>query len=263
MRISATLARLGAVLGFGLFALGAQAAPDNPQDGLDYRTLDKAQVTESGNRVEVTQFFWYSCPHCNSLEPALHDWLKKQGDNIVFKRVPIAFRDSMVPQQKLFYTLEAMGNLDALHMKIFQAIHGQRRALDAEAAIVNWVAEQGIDKQKFLDVYNSFGVQSKARRAAQMQQAYQIDGVPIFAVDGRFLTSPAIVSRSIGNRPDPVLHQATFQVMDWLVARAARDKRAAAPTTAPSAATPATPAAPAKARTSGAPAGAGSAAAAR
>lgn len=238
MRFSAKLARLAAVFGFSLFALTANASPDNPQNGVDYRTLDKAQPTESGNRVEVTQFFWYSCPHCNALEPALHDWLKKQGDNIAFKRVPIAFRESMVPQQKLFYTLEAMGNLDALHMKIFQTIHVQRRGLDTEAAIVNWVVEQGVDKQKFLDVYNSFGVQSKARRATQMQQAYQVDGVPIFAVDGRFLTSPAIVSASIGNRPDPVLHQATFQVMDWLVARASKDKRAAA-APAPAAAAPA------------------------
>lgn len=218
----APFARLLAALGFGLIALGASASPDNPKSGVDYRTLDKAQPTESGNGVEVTEFFWYACPHCNALEPELNAWVEKQGDKIAYKRVPVAFRDSMVPQQKLYYALEAMGKLDPLHAKVFQAIHVQRRALDTEQAIANWIAEQGVDKQKFLDVYNSFGVQSKVRRASQLQQAYQIDGVPLLAVNGRYLTSPSIVSASIGRRPEPVLHAATFQVLDWLVARSAK-----------------------------------------
>ncbi|HVL77564.1 MAG TPA: thiol:disulfide interchange protein DsbA/DsbL [Noviherbaspirillum sp.] len=229
MRSLAPLARFVAALSFGFMALGVSAAPDNPQSGVDYRTLDKPQPTESGNRVEVIEFFWYSCPHCNSLEPSLNDWVKKQGDTIAFRRVPIAFRESMMPQQKLYYTLEAMGNLETMHPKVFHTIHVQRRPLDSETAIVNWVVSQGIDKQKFLDVFNSFGVQSKVRRAQQLQQAYQVDGVPMLAVDGRYVTSPAIISSSIGNRPEPVLYAATFQVMDALVARAAKDKRAAAP----------------------------------
>lgn len=222
-------ARFAAALGFGLLALGVSAAPNNPQSGVDYRTLDKAQPTEAGTRVEVTEFFWYACPHCNALEPVLNEWVKKQGDKIVYKRVPIAFRDSMVPQQKLFYALEAMGKLDELHHKVFQAIHVQRQPLATEAAVADFMQKQGVDKQKFLEVYNSFGVQSKVRRASQMQQAYQVDGVPLVAVDGRFMTSPSIVSASIGNRPDPVLHAATLQVLDWLVAQSAKDKPAAAP----------------------------------
>lgn len=229
MRSFASIARLAAAFGFGLLALGASASPENPKAGVDYRVLNKAQPTESGNKVEVTEFFWYSCPHCNSLEPALNDWVAKQGDKISYKRVPVAFRESMVPQQKLFYTLEAMGKLEELHPKVFQAIHVQRRNLDSEKAIADWIAQQGVDRQKFLDVFNSFGVQSKARRASQLQQAYNIDGVPLIAVDGRYLTSPAIVGQSIGNRPEPVLHAATFQVMDWLVAQSAKGKSAAAP----------------------------------
>lgn len=218
-----------AALSLSLVAIGASASPDNPQNGVDYRTLQKPQQTDSADKVEVTEFFWYACPHCNSLEHSLVEWVKKQGDRVAFKRVPIAFRDSMVPQQKLFYTIEAMGKFDELHPKIFHAIHVQRTALDTEAAITDFVVKQGIDKQKFLDVYNSFGVQSKARRASQLQQAYQVDGVPLLAIDGRFLASPSIVAGSIGNRPDPVLHAATFQVMDWLVARSAKNQKPAAP----------------------------------
>ncbi|RZI44593.1 thiol:disulfide interchange protein DsbA/DsbL [Herbaspirillum sp. HC18] len=218
------LQHLIAALSLSLVALGAGATPDNPQNGVDYRTLDKAQATDTGKKVEVIEFFWYSCPHCFAMEHDLVAWVKKQGDNIVFKRVPAAFRDSMVPQQKLYYALEAMGKVDDLHQKVFNAIHLEKRRLDTDAEIADFVAKNGVDKQKFLDVYNSFGVQSKAKRAMQMMQAFQVDGVPLLAVDGRYMTSPSIVSASVGNRPEPVLHQATFQVMDWLVNKSKQGK---------------------------------------
>lgn len=217
-----------AALSLSLFAFGASATPSNPQNGVDYRTLEKAQQTDSGDKVEVMEFFWYGCPHCNAMEPAMVEWVKKQGDKIVLKRVPVAFRDTMVPHQKLYYTLEAMGRVDDLHPRVFQAIHMQRQSLDTDAKILDFIVKQGVDKQKFLDVYNSFGIQSKARRATQLQQAYQVDGVPLLAVEGRFLTSPAIVGAGLGNRPEPVLHAATFQVMDWLVAQVAKEKKPAA-----------------------------------
>jgi thiol:disulfide interchange protein DsbA len=219
------LQHLLAALSLSLVAIAASATPANPQNGVDYRTLDKPQQTDSGKKVEVIEFFWYSCPHCNALEPSLEQWVKKQGDNIVFKRVPIAFRDSFVPQQKLFYTLEAMGKLDELHKKVFNAIHNERRQLDTDAQIIDWAVAQGVDKQKFVELFNSFGVQTKARRAAQLQTAYNVDGVPLLAVDGRFLTSPSIVGAGIGNQPEPVLHGATLQVMDWLVARVSKEKK--------------------------------------
>jgi len=218
------LQRLLAVLSISFIAVGANAAPNNPQNGVDYRTLDKPQQTEAGKKVEVIEFFWYSCPHCFALEHELVAWVKKQGDNIVFKRVPVAFRDSMVPQQKLFYTLEAMGKFDELHQKFFNAIHVEKRRSDTDAEILDFVVKNGIDKAKFLEVYNSFGVQSKAKRATQLMQAFQVDGVPMLAVDGRYMTSPSIVGASLGNRPEPVLHQATFQVMDWLVNKAKQGK---------------------------------------
>ncbi len=222
-----------AALTIGLVAFGASATPTNPQPGVDYRLLDKQQPTDSGKKVEVSEFFWYSCPHCNAFEPDLEAWVKKQGDNIVFKRVPVAFRDSMIPQQKLYYALEAMGKVDELHKKIFNAIHVQHQRLDTDGAIADFVAKNGVDRKKFLDVYNSFGVQSKAKRAAQLQQDYQVDGVPLVAIDGRFLTSPSVVGATMGNRPEAVLFEATLQVMDALVAKVAKEKGGTAAAPAP------------------------------
>lgn len=216
--------KLLAAAGFGLVALSAAASPASPQNGLDYRTLEQPQQTAAGNKVEVTEFFWYSCPHCFAFEPELESWVKKQGDKIVFKRVPIAFRDSFIPQQKLYYTLEGLGMVDQLHAKVFRAIHVERQRLDTDAEIADFMAKQGVDKKKFTDMYNSFAVQTKVRQASQTQNAYKVDGVPLVAIDGRWLTSPSIVGTSIGNKPEPILQASTLQVMDFLVSKAAQEK---------------------------------------
>lgn len=214
------LKQLIAACSFGLMAVSAAASPAAPVSGVDYRTLDKAQTTDAGKKVEVLEFFWYACPHCYALEPSLMDWVKKQGDAIVFKRVPVAFRDSFIPQQKLYYALEGLGELNRLHGKVFSAIHTERQALNTDASIVDFVVKNGVDKAKFTDMYNSFAVQTKTRRAAQLQQDYKIDGVPTLAIDGKYLTSPSIVGQSMGNQPEARLHAAALQVMDHLVAKA-------------------------------------------
>jgi len=211
-----------AVASLSLFAATAGASPSAPVNGTDYRTLEKAQQVDSGKKVEVTEFFWYSCPHCSALEPALEAWVKKQGDKINFKRVPVAFRDSFIPQQKLYYSLEALGWVNALHGKVFRAIHVERQPLDTDKQIADFIAKQGVDTKKFAETYNSFGIQSKVQRATQLQAAYKVDGVPMIAIDGRYITSPSIIGASLGNRPEAILHDATLQVMDWLVTKSAK-----------------------------------------
>lgn len=211
-----------AVATLSLMAATAGASPAAPVNGTDYRTLDKAQQTDSGKKVEVTEFFWYSCPHCEAFDPALGAWVKKNADKIVFKRVPVAFRDSFIPQQKLYYTIEALGLVDSLHPRVFRAIHVERQMLDTDKQILDFIAKQGVDVKKFTDTYNSFGVQTKVSRATQLQAAYKVDGVPMIAIDGRYVTSPSIVGAKLGNRPEAVLHEATLQVMDHLIAKSAK-----------------------------------------
>ena len=222
MRFFKHLLAVAAVASFSLMASTAGASPAAPVNGTDYRTLEKAQQTDSGKKVEVTEFFWYSCPHCEALEPTLAAWVKKNADKIVFKRVPVAFRASFIPQQKLYYTIEALGMIDTLHPRVFRAIHIERQQLDTDKQILDFIAKQGVDVKKFTDTYNSFGVQTKVQRAAQLQEAYKVDGVPMIAIDGRYVTSPSIVGAALGNRPEAVLHEATLQVMDHLVAKSAK-----------------------------------------
>lgn len=217
----------------GLIMAAATASPTAPQNGAEYRTLNRQQPTDAGKKVEVTEFFWYSCPHCFAFEPSLAEWVKKNADNITFKRVPIAFRDSFIPQQKLYYSLEAMGKSEEMQRKVFNAIHVERQQIDTDATILDFVGKQGLDKQKFADVYNSFGMQSKVRQATSMQEAYKIDGVPTIAIDGKYITSPSIVGTAFGkSQPENVLATSTLQVMDALVAKAQAERKGATATPA-------------------------------
>lgn len=167
----------------------AQAQGKAPVAGTDYLVLDKPVPTDApAGKVEVIEFFWYACPHCFAFEPALTAWVKKLPKNVVFRRVPVVFQDSFVPLQKLYYTLEAMGQLEPMHEKVFNAIHVERQKLDKDNLVLDWVAKQGLDKAKFVETYNSFSVATKVRKAAQLQEAYKVAGVPALGVAGRFYT---------------------------------------------------------------------------
>jgi thiol:disulfide interchange protein DsbA len=173
-------------LGTGI-SVHAQMA--KPVAGTDYMVLETpASVDAPAGKVEVIEFFWYSCPHCNAFEPTLTDWVKKLPKDVAFRRTPVAFNDSFVPQQKLFYTLEAMGLLDKLHAKVFAAIHVEKLNLSKGEAIVEWVVKNGVDQAKFVKEYNSFGVVTKAQKGSQLQNAYKVEGVPALGVAGQFYT---------------------------------------------------------------------------
>jgi thiol:disulfide interchange protein DsbA len=167
----------------------AQVQGRKPQAGTDYLVLDKPAAVEApAGKIEVVEFFWYNCPHCNAFEPMFEAWAKRVPKDVVVRRVPVAFRSDFEPQQRLYYVLEAMGLVDKLHAKVFLAIHVEKQRLDRTEAIADWVAKQGVDKAKFMEQFNSFSVASKAARAAQLQNAYKVEGVPALGVGGRFYT---------------------------------------------------------------------------
>ncbi len=190
-------------------------AQKKPEDGSDYLTLDKRVPVEApAGKVEVIEFFWYACPHCNAFEPKLEAWIKKNPADVMVKRVPVAFRDNFVPQQRLFYALEAMGKLDEVHRKVFNAIHVDKLALNKEDLITAWVEKQGVDKAKFAELYNSFSVSTKARRATQLQDAFKVQGVPAMGVAGRWYTDGTLAGTM----------DRALQVTDYLLAEARKSR---------------------------------------
>ncbi|HRL22321.1 thiol:disulfide interchange protein DsbA/DsbL [Alcaligenes sp. SDU_A2] len=163
------------------------------QQGQGYVTLNAAQPSDTTGKTEVLEFFAYSCPHCAILEPKVEAWSKTLPADVALRPVPVAFNAGMGDLQKLYYTLEAMDRLD-LHPKVFEAIHQQRERLFDAKAITEWVAKQGVDKAKFEQTFNSFGVQTKANKANELARNYQIDGTPSLAVGGKYVTSPALAN---------------------------------------------------------------------
>jgi thiol:disulfide interchange protein DsbA len=190
-------------------------AQKRPEEGTDYLQLDKRVSTEAPQgKIEVVEFFWYSCPHCNAFEPKLEAWIKRAPADVAVRRVPVAFRDDFVPQQRLYYVLEALGKIDELHAKVFQAIHVEKQPLNREDSIAAWLDKHGVPRAKFSELYNSFAVTTKARRATQLQDSFKVQGVPALGIAGRWYTDGSLA----GNM------DRALQVAEFLIAEARKTR---------------------------------------
>jgi thiol:disulfide interchange protein DsbA len=184
-------------------------------EGRDYTVLPHPQPTHSGNNIEVIEFFWYGCPHCYQLHPYIKTWLKRMPKDVSFRYVPAIFRPNWVPAAKIFYALEVLGIRDKLHDKVYDAIHLDKIDLNKEDVLFDWVARQGVDRQKFIDAYNSFSVQNQdVPRSMSMSKSYNLAGVPAVVVDGRYVTSGRM-----GGTP-----QDTIRIVDELIEKVRQER---------------------------------------
>ena len=170
------------------FALGLAHA--QPKAGVEYRELSTPQPTDTAGKIEIIEFFWYGCPHCYNFEPVLEPWVKKLLKDTQFRRVPAMFNDEYAQGARAFYALEAIGEEQRLHKALFDAVHtGARLRVGDEAALTEWLGQHGVDTKKFAAAYRSFSVEGKLKRAAQLTQAYKIDGVPSMTVNGKYVVN--------------------------------------------------------------------------
>lgn len=174
-----------------LVATSLLAPAVQAQSGAPHAVVTPPQPSDSPGKVEVLEFFAYSCPHCATMEPLVESWSKSLPEDVVLKRVPVAFNASMADMQKLYYTLESMDRMD-LHPKVFEAIHKQRKRLFTADAITDWVTDQGVDQAQFESVFNSFGIKAKVSRADELTNSYNIEGTPSLAVAGKYVVSPSM-----------------------------------------------------------------------
>lgn len=208
MSLRKALSLLVALLAF------ASAGSAWSQAGTPYSLLSPPQPTEGGGKIEVIEFFWYGCPHCYALEPAVNAWLKTAPKDVVFKRVPAFPNEAWGHDAAMFYTLEAMGLLDQYHQKVFDAIHKDKVNFANKAKRDEWLKSNGIDPAKYAEVEKSFSVVSKVSRARQMTQSYKVDSVPRFIVNGKYVTSG---EQAGGN-------EKIFPVIDQIAAMARKEK---------------------------------------
>jgi thiol:disulfide interchange protein DsbA len=194
----------------GLWTAAAHAQ-GGPVEGKDFTRLQPpAPVSAPAGKVEAMEFFGYWCPHCHAFEATLDAWVRKLPADVVFRRIPVSFGPPHEPFQKLYYALEAMGQLDTMHRKVFNAIHLQKLRLDKDADLQALAKENNLDFAKLKDTMGSFSVATKCNQAKQLASAYKLDGVPTLAVQGRFITS---VGQAGG-------HERALQVMDALIQQA-------------------------------------------
>ena len=209
---SSAAALIGAT---GLAPLSPPAlAQGAPVEGRQYvRLTQPLPINVPPGKIEVVDFFWYGCPHCAAFEPELDAWARKLPEQVVFSRVPVAFRpEPFTTHQRIFYALEALGAVDAMHRKVFYAIHNERQPLDKLAEIANFMAKNGVDPTQFTLAFSSFTTQSKIKRAATLVDGYKIDGVPAIGIHGRYYTSGTLAG---GNGR-------SLAVADYLIQRLAK-----------------------------------------
>lgn len=166
--------------------------PGSPQQpiraDIDYRVISPQPVAVPG-RIEVIDFFWYGCPHCHTLQPALERWISRKPADVIVRRIPAILRESWSPHARIYYTLEALGEAERLHQRVYHGYHANNLALSKPEVASGWAAENGIARERWDEAYNSAAVQRKVEEAARLTRAYSITGTPSLVVNGRYLTS--------------------------------------------------------------------------
>lgn len=169
------------IVSLGLFCFAMLA---NAEEG--YETLTPAQPVQNPGKIEVIEFFWYGCPHCYHLEPAVEKWLKTKPANVEFIRQPAIFSDIWGKHAKAFFTAQALGVEEKLHADFFDAIQNKKQKLLTEDELAKFFTEHGVKSEDFHNAYNSFAVDAKTRQAEGMGARYGITGVPALIVNGKY-----------------------------------------------------------------------------
>lgn len=151
-----------------------------------YEFITPAQPVQNTDKVEVIEFFWYGCPHCYSLEPAMNVWLKTKPANVQFIRQPAVFSEIWGKHAKAFYTAEALGVSEKTHADFFDAIQNKKQKLVTEDELAAFFLDHGVKDEDFRAAYNSFSVDAKLRQAEAMSSRYGITGVPALIVNGKY-----------------------------------------------------------------------------
>jgi thiol:disulfide interchange protein DsbA len=198
-------ARAAAALLAAAFLAGTAHAQDIlARQNLEYRLI-APQPVETGSRIEVIDFFWYGCPYCNELQPALEGWIRRKPADVALRRVPAILRDSWASHARIYYTLEQLGEVERLHLKVYESYHVELLHMSKPDVVVEWAVRQGIDRKRWLDAYRSPETDARVERARKLSQAYTLEVTPTLVVDGRYLTSGRHVPASDVRDMVPIL----------------------------------------------------------
>lgn len=182
----------------------------DPQSGTDFDRTAQTIPSDTPNKIEVIELFWYGCIHCYQMDPILAAWVKKLPTDVVFKRIPGLPRADWAPMAKAYYAMEDLKLIEKLHTPLFDAIHKQKVLNPTdEAATIDWIAKQsGLDRKKVDEAFKSFSMNNKLNRAAQFFRASGATGVPGIIIDGQYITSSTMAGSN----------EQALKVADYLIA---------------------------------------------
>ncbi|PAU77542.1 thiol:disulfide interchange protein DsbA/DsbL [Halomonas salipaludis] len=187
-----------AVAGLGLSGL---VAAQQVVEGQHYEALDEAVETRvDADMIEVTEVFWYGCPHCNRLQPTLNAWLEELDDDVAVIHMPATMGGDWNKHAAAYYAAEELGIREDLHADFFAAIHDQGRALTDDDDIADFFSDYGVSEDEARQALGSFGVRSQVNQAHSRMRAMQLMGVPALVIDGRYVVSPSSAG-SLENMP--------------------------------------------------------------
>lgn len=197
-----------ALVGLSL-SITASALPSRYVSGVHYTTLDQPAPTADDGKIEVIEFFLYSCPHCYAFDPELRAWVEQLGQGVAFRRVPVTFGAAGPVYARMFYTAKALGVLHQLHSDIFKAIHEQGKPLLKPGAIRAFFVAHGVEGKAFDDTFGSDAVTNKVEAARALMRTYRVTSVPSLGVNGRYWVN-AVQAGS---------HEAMLEIADFLIQR--------------------------------------------
>jgi len=203
------------ILGGLLLAIACLVASAQSVSPKDYQLLEPPRPVATGARIEVREFFYYGCPVCYETQPHLARWLAKAGPRVALVRVPAAFTESSESFARTFYTLVALKQVERLHWPLYENHHFDGKQLNVEKNVLAWVAENGVDRDRFSEIWHSAAVTSQVAAAKKALDEYGVKGVPSFVVDGKYLTSAKIA----GSVPHMI------ETVDYLMQRAAAERK--------------------------------------
>lgn len=169
----------------GLLAGAAQAR--SPEDA--YALIKPVQPTQSPDKIEMVEVFWYGCSHCYRFEPHLEKWRKSLPEDVVFRRVPGVLNKDWIPHARAYFAAEKMGVVDQMHTPLFKALHLSQRRLHTRKSLINFANKLGIDGDEFAKHYDSNETDVKMKQAFLLARNAKITGVPSMIVNGRYLVS--------------------------------------------------------------------------
>jgi protein dithiol oxidoreductase (disulfide-forming) len=196
-------------------AVGSASAQMKMEEGKEFRRVAKPQATEAGGKIEVVEFFSFSCPACRAFEPILQGWKKSMPADVQLRRVHVNFLQHGPQISKILYTLEALGDVESHVPAVFDAIQRDNKKLQDKDAFYAWAASRNLDAAKVKAAYEGFSVDSKVKRSDQMGKAFGIESVPMVVVDGKFVTGPGMLGNDMNRVP---------AALDFLIAMARKEK---------------------------------------